>query len=74
MAQSLAAYSNIIDPDVVVFVGSVSNIQRFYHNIPQILPEFIFGGEYQTPMGQAVHGDSRGVRGAAWLWSVGDQS
>ncbi|SJN55324.1 Fructokinase [Vibrio ruber DSM 16370] len=74
LAKSLAAYINILDPDVVVFAGGVSNIQRLYHNIPRLLPEYIFGRECQTPIRQAVHGDSSGVRGAAWLWPVDDQS
>ncbi|MDW6004901.1 fructokinase [Vibrio mangrovi] len=74
LAKSLAAYMNILDPDVVVLAGGVSNIQRLYQNVPRLLPDFIFGRECQTPIRQAVHGDSSGVRGAAWLWPLERQA
>ncbi|WP_439240271.1 fructokinase [Lonepinella sp. BR2474] len=69
LAKSLASYMNVLDPDVVVFAGGVCNIERLYQNVPKLLPQFIFGQECSTPIKKAVHGDSSGVRGAAWLWN-----
>ncbi len=68
LAKSLAGYINVLDPDVVVFAGGVCNIERLYDNVPKLLPEYVFGNECHTPIRKAVHGDSSGVRGAAWLW------
>ncbi len=68
LAKSLAGYINVLDPDVVVFAGGVCNIERLYTNVPKLLPEYVFGNECHTPIRKAVHGDSSGVRGAAWLW------
>jgi fructokinase len=70
LAKSLAGYINVLDPDVVVFAGGVCNIDRLYVNVPTLLPEYVFGGECHTPIKRAVHGDSSGVRGAAWLWPM----
>ncbi|WP_439236061.1 fructokinase [Lonepinella koalarum] len=69
LAKSLASYMNVLDPDVVVFAGGVCNIERLYQNVPKLLPRFIFGKECSTPIKKALHGDSSGVRGAAWLWN-----
>lgn len=68
LAKSLASYINVLDPDVVVFAGGVCNIERLYHNVPKLLPQYVFGKECETPIRKAMHGDSSGVRGAAWLW------
>jgi len=68
LAKSIASVINLLDPDVVVLAGGVCNIHRLYTRVPQILPKYTFGGECQTPIKAAVHGDSSGVRGAAWLW------
>ncbi len=68
LAKSLAAYVNILDPDVIVFAGGVCHIDRLYDNVPKLMPEYIFGKEFNTPIRKAQHGDSSGVRGAAWLW------
>ncbi|WP_020207872.1 ROK family protein [Gilvimarinus chinensis] len=67
LARSLAAVINIMDPDVIVLGGGASNISEIYEQVPKILPGYVFGGECDTPIRQAVHGDSSGVRGAAWL-------
>ncbi|WP_439234268.1 fructokinase [Lonepinella koalarum] len=69
LAKSLASYMNVLDPDVVVLAGGVCNIERLYQNVPKLLPQSIFGKECSTPIKKAVHGDSSGVRGAAWLWN-----
>jgi len=68
LAKSIAATINLLDPDVIVLAGGACNIQRLYDNVPALLPEYTFGGECHTPIKAAVHGDSSGVRGAAWLW------
>ena len=70
LAKALAAYVNTLDPDVVVFAGGVCNIERLYTNVPRLLNDYIFGREYFTEIKKAVHGDSSGVRGAAWLWGL----
>lgn len=68
LAKSIASVINVLDPDVVVLAGGVCNIQRLYKNVPKLLAEYTFGKECCTPIKAAVHGDSSGVRGAAWLW------
>ena len=70
LARSLAHLINLLDPDVIVLGGGLSRIQRLYKNIPQLLPPLVFGGSCNTPILQSRHGDSSGVRGAAWLWSI----
>ncbi|PID64225.1 MAG: hypothetical protein CR962_01830 [Gammaproteobacteria bacterium] len=61
---------NALDPDIVIFAGGVCNIDRLYRTVPPLINDYIFGKEYQTPIAKAKHGDSSGVRGAAWLWSL----
>jgi fructokinase len=68
LARVIAHMINIMDPDMVVLGGGMSNVTRLYENIPPMLPEYVFGSECNTPVVQAQHGDSSGVRGAAWLW------
>ncbi|HVM14662.1 MAG TPA: ROK family protein, partial [Egibacteraceae bacterium] len=68
LVRGLAHVVNILDPDVVVLGGGVSNIDRLYREASGLLPEWVFGGEAQTPLRRARHGDSSGVRGAAGLW------
>ena len=67
LARGLAGVINLLDPDVIVLGGGASNIAEIYSSIPALLPRYVFGGECDTPVVQAVHGDSSGVRGAAWL-------
>jgi fructokinase len=67
LARGLAAVINIMDPDIIVLGGGVSNIAEIYTAVPQLLSKYVFGFECDTPVVQAVHGDSSGVRGAAWL-------
>lgn len=67
LARGLAAVINVLDPDVIVLGGGVSNIAQIYTVVPQLLPRYVFGGECDTAIVQAIHGDSSGVRGAAWL-------
>ena len=68
LARAIATAVNIIDPDVLVLGGGMSNISRIYKTIPELVQKWIFGGEFSTPVRPAKHGDSSGVRGAAWLW------
>ncbi|MEA9389902.1 fructokinase [Acerihabitans sp. TG2] len=68
LAKSLAQVINLLDPDVVVLGGGMSNVDRLYHTLPALVRQWVFGGECETPIRKAVHGDSSGVRGAAWLW------
>lgn len=68
LAKSLAHVVNILDPDVIVLGGGMSNVDRLYQTVPQLIKQFVFGGECETPVRKAKHGDSSGVRGAAWLW------
>ncbi|PWC14986.1 fructokinase [Brenneria roseae subsp. americana] len=70
LAKSLAHVINLLDPDVVVLGGGMSNIPRLYQTVPALLKQWAFGGECVTPVRQAMHGDSSGVRGAAWLWPL----
>ena len=68
VAKALAHVVNILDPDVIVLGGGASNIDRLYDTLPALLESHVFGSECKTPIRKAVHGDSSGVRGAAWLW------
>lgn len=68
MARALASVINIIDPHVIVLGGGMSNIKRLYDNIPAIWGKYIFSDNIDTRLLPNVHGDSSGVRGAAWLW------
>lgn len=70
LARGLAGVINLLDPDVIVLGGGASNIAQIYMSVPALLPRYVFGGECDTPIMQAVHGDSSGVRGAAWLNSL----
>lgn len=70
LAKSLAHVVNILDPDVIVLGGGMSNVSRLYQTVPQLMKPWVFGGECETPVLQAKHGDSSGVRGAAWLWPL----
>ena len=70
LARSLAHVVNILDPDVIVLGGGMSNVRRLYQTVPPLIKNWVFGGEFTTPVRPAVHGDSSGVRGAAWLWPL----
>lgn len=68
LAKGLASVINVLDPDVIVLGGGVSNIDALYERLPSRLPEFVFSDTVTTPVVKNRHGDSSGVRGAAWLW------
>jgi len=68
MARALASVINIIDPDVIVLGGGVSNFKRLYEAVPSRWGEYVFSDRVDTRLVAAKHGDASGVRGAAWLW------
>lgn len=68
LARGLALLVNIIDPDVIVLGGGMSNVQTLYQRVPDIMKTYAFSDVFDASLRQAVHGDSSGVRGAAWLW------
>ena len=68
LARALASVINIIDPDIIVLGGGLSNIKRIYQNVPRLWQEWVFSDVVTTPLVANQHGDSSGVRGAAWLW------
>lgn len=72
LARGLASVINVLDPDAIVLGGGLSNIRRLYRTVPQIWSRYAFSDEVDTPLVPPVHGDSSGVRGAAWLWPAGD--
>jgi fructokinase len=67
LARSLAHVINILDPDAIVLGGGMSNITRLYANVPALWKSWIFSDRVDTKLVTHVHGDSSGVRGAAWL-------
>ena len=68
LARSLAQVINIIDPEVIVFGGGLSNVLSLYHELPQYWRSYIFSDEINNRLMKAELGDSAGVFGAAWLW------
>lgn len=70
LARALAVVIDVIDPDVVVLGGGLSRIDRLYANVPAQLSRWVFSDVCTTPIVPPVHGDSSGVRGAAWLWGA----
>jgi fructokinase len=72
MARALASVINLLDPHVVVLGGGLSNIDRLYDRVPQLWAPHVFSDTVTTRLLRAVHGDSSGVRGAAWLWEPGE--
>jgi fructokinase len=68
LGRGLANVVNQLDPDVIVFGGGVSRIERLYRDLPERIRPYVFGGDFDTPLLPAQFGDSSGVRGAAWLW------
>jgi fructokinase len=70
LTRSLSQLVNILDPDVIVLGGGVSQVPRLYRNVPERLKNYVFGREADTPVLVAKHGDASGVRGAAWLWPL----
>ena len=70
LARGLAGVINLLDPDVIVLGGGLSHIARLYGNVPGLWAPHVFSDEIATRLVPNRHGDSRGVRGAAWLWGA----
>ncbi len=68
MARALGAVINLVDPEVIVLGGGLSNVDALYQRLPQIWSRYIFSDVIETRLVKNQHGDSSGVRGAAWLW------
>jgi len=68
LGRGLAAVVNLLDPDVIVLGGGLSNVDALYAALPPLIERWAFSDRIDTPVRRAVHGDSSGVRGAAWLW------
>jgi len=68
LARALAGVINLLDPDAIVLGGGLSNLDRLYREMPPRLQRHVFSDRADTPILRARHGDSSGVRGAAWLW------
>ncbi len=68
LARALAHVINLLDPDVVVLGGGLSNVDRLYATVPRLWGDWVFSDRVDTRLVKHRHGDSSGVRGAAWLW------
>ena len=68
LARALAGVINLLDPDVIVLGGGVSNVERLVETVPALWQAHVFSDHVATRLARNVHGDSSGVRGAAWLW------
>ncbi len=69
LSRALATVINLLDPEVIVLGGGLSNIARLYENIPSLWRKWVFSDTVRTRLLRNAHGDSSGVRGAAWLWT-----
>jgi fructokinase len=68
LARALGSVINVLDPDVIVLGGGLSNIERLYARVPALWAPYVFSDRVDTKLVRAAHGDASGVRGAAWLW------
>ncbi len=68
LARALSVVINILDPQVIVLGGGLSNLDRLYRNVPHLWAAHVFSDHVATRLARHAHGDSSGVRGAAWLW------
>ncbi len=74
LARALAAAITFLDPDVVVLGGGMSKVERLYDNVAEKIAHYAFSDLLTTPIRPPLHGDSSGVRGAAWLWPAQTQT
>ena len=70
LGRGLAVIVNILDPDVIVLGGGLSNMAHLYEAVPRVMKAHVFSDVVNTPIVKNQHGDSSGVRGAAWMWPV----
>jgi fructokinase len=71
VARGFAQIINFLDPDAIVVGGGLSNMAHLYTEVPKLLPRHVIADSVITPILRNQHGDSSGVRGAAWLWGEG---
>ena len=69
LARALSEVINVLDPELIVLGGGLSNLDRLYENVPKLWAEYVFSDQVATRLVKNLHGDASGVRGAAWLWS-----
>lgn len=67
-ARALASVINVLDPDIIVLGGGMSNLARLYTNVPRLWLQYVFSDRIDTTLVAPRFGDASGVRGAAWLW------
>jgi predicted NBD/HSP70 family sugar kinase len=72
MARALASVINVVDPDVIVLGGGMSNLARLYDTVPRLWGPHVFSDRVDTRLAPPDHGDAGGARGAAWLWEHGE--
>ena len=72
LARALASVVNVLDPDVIVLGGGLSNLARLYERVPARWGAWVFSDRVDTALRPPQHGDSSGVRGAAWLWDAAE--
>jgi fructokinase len=70
LARGLASIINVLDPDVIVLGGGLSRLERLYESVPRLWGAWVFSDRVDTRLVSPCHGDSSGVRGAAWLWEA----
>ena len=70
LGRALGVVCDLLDPDMIVLGGGMSNIGRLYEALPAMVARNVFSDAFDTPIVPAAHGDSSGVRGAAWLWPL----
>ena len=70
LARGLAVVCDVLDPDVIVLGGGMSNVGELYDRLPGAIAPLVFSDLFETEVRPAMHGDSSGVRGAAWLWPL----
>jgi fructokinase len=68
MGRGLSVIVNLLDPDVIVLGGGLSNMEHLYGELPKVMKRHVFSDFVSTPVVKNLHGDSSGVRGAAWMW------
>ncbi|MDE2254291.1 MAG: ROK family protein, partial [Betaproteobacteria bacterium] len=71
LARALAHVINLLDPEIIVLGGGMSNVNELYAEVPRRWGSWVFSDVVRTRLVPAFHGDSSGVRGAAWLWRHG---
>ena len=69
LARALSVVINVLDPDVIILGGGMGNVPSLYEEVPKIWDKYIFSNSVHTKLLSPIHGDSSGVRGAAWLWN-----